>query len=1105
MAFPLDIRTEINLGGVWTDISSDVYLRDTKRIMRGLRDQGSAADPSTLTLTLNNKGGKYSRRNAMSPLFGLLQQNTQLRLSVPGDGESYLQLDGADGNNVSTPDAATLDITGDLDVRAEIAPDWYGPSSQLVIGKWDRATTQMSWALQIAGEEIYFRFTTTGDELDSVRIFNQPLPQLPERAAIRATLDIDNGAGGNTVTFYWAVSLDGPWNQIGTPVSAAYGTDPIFSGSAPLCVGIADPRDGLPLPRHPLNGRGYRFEVRNGIDGTVVASPDFRAATPGATSLADAQGNTWTLNGAAEIRDREDRFVGEVSTWPLRWSTDDADVWTPVTAYGLMRRLGQGMKPVDSTLRRRIPSGNPIAYWPMEEQQDATRAYSPIAGVQPASVSSVEWGGWDTLPSSAPLPRLTGISSLAAQVPAATPGQWQVEFVYTADNAIPLTDVEFLKIYSTNGTIRRWEIYLRNARATVKAYDAANALVTERHIAVGADIFQGWVRFRFYGLDNGDGTFAWRIAWQDVGGETGAFTSTLAGTCGSVSNLSADWPALTAGWGIGHLSVLPEARSTLYDGSDDAYRGETAWQRMVRLAEEEGLSVTRTAGRLVPAAVGFQRRDTILGLFEAAADADGGLQTEDMRRIGLHYRDRSSMYAQDPLITLSYTAPGLGPGIDPVDDDSAVVNDVTVTRDGGSSGRAVQTVGPLSVGRVGKYDSAYTLSLSEDDQAEPLAYWRLHLGTFDGARYPTITLMLHKPGAEWLIPLVHKLREGDKIRLTNLPEWVSHDDVDLIALGWAEELDLYRWEVTLNCGPAGPWDTAVTDSVKAGTDSSTLAVDAGPADTSLYVSNGDGLPWTTDPAFMPIPLRISGEVLSASAVTSLADTFGRTVASGWGTSASGMVWSVAGVGPATDYAVNGTVGQHVHSTKNVFRWTLTPAQRADVDLTVLWTMDKAPVGDDQYVYLVARVADTSNFYFARTYVSTAGTMQLTIRKRVGGAETLLSSVYTMPGTFVAGDVYRMRLRVQGTTLSAKAWRPADSEPDDWQLTATDSSISAAGSVGFRSFVGPSSTVTLPVTFSVSSFDTHLQRFTVSRSVNGVVKALSAGESVNVANPAITSL
>ena len=1118
MAFPLDIRTELNLGGAWTDVSPDVYVRDAMRITRGVPDQGSTADPSSLSLTLDNRAGKYSQRNAMSPLFGMLGRNTPIRVSLPSDGDHYLQLDGRSENFVSTPDTAALHIAGDIDIRAEIAPDWYGSARQLVIGRWDRPTNQASWVVVVSNGRMEFRYASA-DAPSVLHFVRLNLPQLPERAAIRVAMVKGDGTTANVFTFYWAESLDAPdgWTVIATPVASPVGTFDLYTGTAPLSIGTTDTHQGLDPTDYPMNGRGYRFEVRNGIGGTVVASPDFRSLAAGTTSFTDSAGRTWTLAGNAEVRDREDRFVGEVASWPLKWSTDDVDRYAPITASGILRRLGQGVKALDSALRRRIPSGNPVAYWPMEEQQDAVQAYSPIPGVFPASVSSVEWASWDTLPSSAPLPRLTGASSLSAPVPAFTPGQWQVECVYNADDKAPTEDAQVLSFSSSDSVIKRWVVEMRQGGGSIRGYTTASAIpssqVISHTIAVGADVFHGWTRLRVYAIDDADGAgFTFRLSWQDVGGDSGGHTYTYpTGSCGSLSLISADWPASTEGWGFGHLAVLPVAGSTLYDGSDNAYSGETAPVRMRRLAQEEGLSFTRAPGRLEPAKVGYQRLDSLVTLLEAAADAGGGLLTEDMRRIGLHYRDRSSLYTQAPALTLSYTEPGLGPDIEPVDDDTAVVNDVTVTRDGGSSARAVLDSGPLSVqpapDGIGKYDASFTLSLAGDDQSDPVAHWRLHLGTFDGARYPTITLLLHKPGAASLIPAFINLREGDKIRLTNLPEWVSHDDVDLIVMGWSETPTLYSWEVTLNCVPAGPWNTAITDHDtfgKADADGSELAAAASATDTKLTVRTTAGPTWTEDPAFMPIPIRVSGEVMSATAIgPAVADSFGRTVASGWGSADSGQAWATEN-GSASDYSVGSGFGKQTHTTKNLRRICKVAAPTADLDVYADVGTSVTPAGGSLYAMVATRYASVNSQYFARVEFTTGNAAVLTLRERVSGTETQLAS-FTLPGSYTAGTFLRLRFQCVGSLLQVKVWRATDAEPDSWSVSLSDTSLSDVGSVALWSIAAAGNTNTNPEVRFDNLRLAGLQTFTVSRSVNGVVKQHSAGEAVNVANPPITSL
>ncbi|MFC8201273.1 hypothetical protein ACFUTV_38640 [Streptomyces sp. NPDC057298] len=93
MAFPLTplvVTIEILVGGVWMDITADVYLRNKIQITWGKQDQASRANTTKCPLTLNNGRsrvnpavvGRYSRRNPRSDLFGLIGRNTRLRIQV---------------------------------------------------------------------------------------------------------------------------------------------------------------------------------------------------------------------------------------------------------------------------------------------------------------------------------------------------------------------------------------------------------------------------------------------------------------------------------------------------------------------------------------------------------------------------------------------------------------------------------------------------------------------------------------------------------------------------------------------------------------------------------------------------------------------------------------------------------------------------------------------------------------------------------------------------------------------------------------------------------------------------------------------------------------
>lgn len=1010
MAFPEDplgLRVEIK-AGQWTDITGDVYTRDAIAHTRGIRSGATTAEPASVPLTINNRDGRFSPRNPMSPLYGLIGRNTPVRLSLPG-GDHFLDLDGAAENYASTPDAAALDITGDLDLRIELSASWYRPGVQTLIGKWG-GPGQRSYLMRLENGQLRLYFSLDGTANYTVA---RALPALPERAALRTTLDVDNGAGQWTISFYWAPTLDGPWEKLG---AYSYSTPAaplsLFPGPAPLTIAPVDPT----LGRLPVEGKVYRAEVRSGINGTIVAAPDFRARPTGTAAFADSAGRTWSFAGNAAVSDRRTLFVGEIASWPQKWVGSGADVWTPVQAAGILRRYGQGVKPLDSTLRRRIPSGNPIAYWPMEEDKEATRAYSPITGVSPAALTGVEFGALDSLPSSNALPKIGKGGTLSAIVPAHTdPGQWQVEFVYNADDKAP-ADLSELVSISTTGTVRRWSFQLRNGAAWVYGYDSSGAAVVNEGIGVGSDVFHGWVRLRLWARE-ASGTVTWGAYFQDPGGDAGGRSLTLSGTAGRVTAVTANWPEALDGWGFGHLSVLREAESALYTGSDNGYAGETAWARILRLATEESIPVARTAGPLDTQRVGPQRPETLLALFQEAADADGGMLVESRDRLGLVYRDRSSLYTQEPALVLDYAAGQIVAGsLEPTDDDDATRNDITVSRTGGSSARSVLEEGPLSVQPpplgIGLYDESVTVNVEDDQQLEFIAPWRLHLGTYDGARYPTVSVNLHRHPE--LIDEVMSLREGDILRLVNLPGWVAYGPVDLMVTGLSETYLPRSWVVSFTCEPGGPWMTAKADHPvygKADTGGSALAGPVSTTDTTLAVRTTIGPQWTADPKEAPFDVQFGGEVARVEAVGRLinANPWFDTGIAGWTAAAGTIAWDQTIVHPKGQGSIRltpaGTAESHSADSPlspvgsvvpgasyKLCGWFYSPTGASDVRPSVYWYNDAGTYLSAQGGAMPAVPAGQWT-YLESTVSAPAGAGRLKVRARQGGTPPASQVLY----------------------------------------------------------------------------------------------------------------
>lgn len=208
-------------------------------------------------------------------------------LAVTGEVNSF----------ASTPDTAALDITGDIDLRADVLPDVWPPAfSGTMVAKYADSTNNRGYGMEIlATGQLRIYWSTNGTNNFSLTS-TVPIPATQgQRIAVRATLNVDNGAGGRTATFYTASRISGNWVPLGTPVTAA-GVTSIFANVAPLEVAS---RNGGATSR--FIGSVFAAQVRNGINGTIVANPSFTDQAPGTIVFADSAGRTWTLQAAAEI------------------------------------------------------------------------------------------------------------------------------------------------------------------------------------------------------------------------------------------------------------------------------------------------------------------------------------------------------------------------------------------------------------------------------------------------------------------------------------------------------------------------------------------------------------------------------------------------------------------------------------------------------------------------------------------------------------------------------------------------------------------------------------------------------------------------------------
>jgi hypothetical protein len=213
---------------------------------------------------------------------------------TPGGGtltsDVALLLPGTVGSYFETPDAASLDITGDIDMRALISPDDWSPPVQGTIVSKSTAAGEYSYRMALlTNGRLELGWSSTG-----INLFT---------ASSSVATGFINGSAhwvrvtrvvGGVISFY--TSEDGNvWNPLGT--TSAAGATTMFSGTGLLRAGASLYYGATEM----FDGFIWRIEIRNGVNGPLVAAPYFDDQVIGTIAFTDSTGKVWTKAGSAEI------------------------------------------------------------------------------------------------------------------------------------------------------------------------------------------------------------------------------------------------------------------------------------------------------------------------------------------------------------------------------------------------------------------------------------------------------------------------------------------------------------------------------------------------------------------------------------------------------------------------------------------------------------------------------------------------------------------------------------------------------------------------------------------------------------------------------------
>lgn len=280
-------------------------------VAKQLNYDGSRSDSGELTFKVESNANAYGLEWADQLTAGLRTDTGATNgTGVAFPGDAFVFLPGSSGNTVTTPDAAALDITGDIDIRVKLAAaDWTPAADSYLLSKYVTTGNQRSYALALTTTGTLALQWSADGTTSTTKNSTANLASLAgnEIKWVRATLDVDNGAAGNTVTFY--TSDDGTtWTALGSPVVTA-GTTSIFASTAVMELGSrnAGTSDFL------ISGKIFEADVKSGIGGTSVAKP-----VVALTGITDSTGLTWTVNGTAIL---------------TNWTTYGAQAYLQVTSF----------------------------------------------------------------------------------------------------------------------------------------------------------------------------------------------------------------------------------------------------------------------------------------------------------------------------------------------------------------------------------------------------------------------------------------------------------------------------------------------------------------------------------------------------------------------------------------------------------------------------------------------------------------------------------------------------------------------------------------------------------------------------------------------------
>jgi hypothetical protein len=880
MAF--EYHVEIWVNGAWTDITSYVFGHDRAEIVidQGSSSESGSAQPCRVDMEINNRDGRFSPLNATGPYYGSLGLNTPLRI--------YKQLISAGFATVVSsawPDTDTPVMSWTtFEAGGVIAASDYSSSSGR--GNHSVPAANAYRSTYLAGTDYQECDVTVDLKLDTTNITG-------EQVSWAVLL------GGETTSDYYSLAVELQTDETFFLSLLKNGVTYIDFENI-TDSGLVHTTAQVLRLRVQLEG----WHIRAKLWASTGSEPaewmfDARTTEDVPFGWIGLQSKRWTGNTNGTLVFSYDNldvklylFAGEVAEWPNQRDETGNDVYSPITAAGLMRRVGAANKPIQSPIRgfvntQPIPATSVVGYWALEERSKA-RSGSPDIGTGPAVIVDTQatptahdqqWGNGSVPAWLYPTFAFYGDGWL--QAPVSIPGftairGWRWEFAVkpasSGDWAVTLQCQTY-----------NWVLTFKPATkvVTVRKPDLSTLDVD----FTSTVLFDGGMHILEFGVHQDGADIDFQIATDEGAGAT---LGSIAGTVEPLwlwyvsGSTHVDSPST-----IGHV-VVWDADFT-FGGTVETWDalaglpGETAIDRMDRLCALESVPFYSSGDAAVSAALGPQSLSALSGQLDSIAETDGGILFDTRSTLGMMYRGLSNIVNQSPTVTLDYAAGELVAPLDPQFDDRNIINRVRASSESGGEYEVIQTTGPMSTlppaeGGAGEYFGTVQVNTYLDDQLPHVAGWRVRQGTLHEMRYPSVSVNLVR--AALSAAKVNRLlqtRVGDRIDLDNLPD--DHGAGTAVrgqlVRGFQTRINRFSQSMTFYTVPASGYEVAEADDgvSKAGAAASYLASSPTSGATSFTVKSLDGTRWTTDAGQMPLLVTIGGEDMSVGAVSDSVPAF----------------------------------------------------------------------------------------------------------------------------------------------------------------------------------------------------------------------------------------